>query len=327
MKQNSDGTYTVSFLLIPEYAMVALLSAIEPLRVANRMAKKQIFKWEILIEGDDPVSASNELSLVQGKKISNDYIPNTVFVCSSFNPEQHINESTVQWLKLVSRQGSCIGAMDTGCYLLAKANLIKDRLVTLHWEAAPAFQEDYPQIEISNEIFEIDQNLLTCAGGTSALDMMLFLIQKKLGRDVALKVCDQFIKKGIRQKSAKQRIDLASRLNLHHPRLLKVIALMEENIEDPLTANELAEQSHISMRQLQRLFKTHFDTSPSCYYLKIRLERAQQLLKESQLSISEIGIACGFNSAPHFTTCYKNQYNLSPSEERNANMEFYEDSE
>lgn len=316
MNQNSDGSYTISFLLLPEYAMVALLSAIEPLRVANRMAEKEVFHWQLLKECDDQVCASNGLSVEPSTHISPSALPKNLFVCSSFNPEKHINNDTVKWVKSVARSGAYIGAMDTGCYLLAESNLIKDQTITLHWEAIPAFQEDYPHARISNELYEFDGHYLTCAGGTAALDMMLAIIQKELGREIALKVCDQFIKKGIREKSDKQRIELAARLNIHHPRLLKVISLMEEHIEDPLSASDLAELSHLSIRQLQRLFKVYFDKSPTVYYLQIRLNRAQQLLRETQLTISEISVACGFNSSAHFATSYKNQFNQSPSDER-----------
>lgn len=316
MKENKDGTYTVSFLLLPEYTMVALFSAIETLRVANRMAEKRVFEWELLNEDGEPVEACNQLSLLQGKKISSEEIPNNIIVCSSYNPETHIRPETIQWIQKASRAGAFLGSVDTGCYLLAESGLLKGKTVSLHWEAAPAFSEDFPNINVSNEIFELSDNLMTCAGGTAALDMMIHVVQKLLGQEIALKVCDQFIKNGIRQKSDKQRLDLASRLNIHHPRLLNVISLMEANIEEPLSPSDLAEHAHISVRQLQRLFKTYFDTSPSCYYLNLRLERAQNLLRESRLSIAEIGVACGFNSGPHFTTSYKNHFNLSPSEER-----------
>lgn len=316
LKPDSDGVFTVSFLLIPEYAMVALLSAIEPMRVANRMAGRKVFRWQLLSEDGQTVQASNDLALVQTTNISEVETPTNLFVCSSFNPENHLREETISWLKKLYRGGTHIGAMDTGCYLLAAAGILKNCRITLHWEALPAFHEDHPDVEVTNELFEIDRHLITCAGGTSAIDMMLHIIQTELGDKLALDVCEQFIKTGIRQKSDKQRIDLAARLNIHHPRLLKVLAMMEQNMDDPLSTSQLAEKSHISVRQLQRLFQSHMGKSPSCYYLEMRLNRAKQLLRESHLSVSEIGIACGFSSAPHFTSSYRNHFHMSPSEDR-----------
>ncbi|WP_271271601.1 GlxA family transcriptional regulator [Aliamphritea hakodatensis] len=316
LKPDHDGIFTISFLLLPEYAMVGLLSAIEPLRVANRFAGREIFRWQLLSDDGESVNACNQLAIQQTQSIQDVETPKNLFVCASFNPEKYINETTLSWLKKLYRKGSVLGAMDTGCYVLAAANLLRNQRFTLHWEAVPAFQEDNPGVEISNELFEIDKNLITCAGGTAAIDMMLHIIQAEFGHDLAINVCEQFIQSGIRQKSAKQRIGLAARLKIHHPRLLKVLAKMEANIENPLSPSELAEHAHLSVRQLERLFRSHLDKSPTGYYMQIRLERAQQLLRESHLSVAEIGIACGFSSAPHFTRSYRNQFQLSPSEDR-----------
>lgn len=316
LKPDLDGVFTISFLLMPEYAMVGLLSAIEPLRVANRFADREIFRWQLLSDDGNSVNACNQLAIQQTQSIQDVETPKNLFVCASFNPEKHISSGTLTWLKKLYRKGSILGAMDTGCYVLAAANLLRNQRFTMHWEAIPAFQEDHPGLEISNELFEIDKNLITCAGGTAAIDMMLHIIQAEFGHDLAINVCEQFIQSGIRQKSAKQRIGLAARLKIHHPRLLKVLAKMEANIENPLSPSELAGHAHLSVRQLERLFRSHLDKSPTGYYMQIRLERARQLLRESHLSVAEIGIACGFSSAPHFTRSYRNQYQLSPSEDR-----------
>lgn len=316
LKKAPDGTITVSFLLLPEYAMVALLSAIEPLRVANRFAGQEVFRWQLLTEHGNTVDASNQLAISAPVSMRDVPLPDNLFVCSSFNPEKHIRPETISWLKTVARQGCRIGAMDTGCYWLAEAGLLKNRLVTMHWEAVPAFQERFPDVQISNELFEIDSGLITCAGGTSAIDMMLDIVQAELGHKMAVAICEQFIKTGIRQKSDKQRIDLAARLNVHHPRLLKVVAHMEATLETPLSSSQLAEYACLSVRQLERLFRSHIGHSPSEYYMKLRLERARQLLKASGMSVSDVAVACGFGSCAHFTRSYKKHFDCSPRQDR-----------
>lgn len=316
LNPDKDGAFTISFLLLPEYAMVALLSAIEPMRVANRFAGREIFRWQLLSEDGPPVAASNLLTLQQTVAIRDAAAPLNLFVCSSFNPKDYIRDDTVAWLKKLNRRGSLIGAMDTGCYLLAAAGLLKKHRIALHWEAAPAFQEEHPELELTNELFEVEHNLITCAGGTSAIDLMLYIIQEELGHALAIKVCEQFIKSGIRQKSDKQRIDLSLRLKIYHPRLLRVLEKMEAHLEVPMSTNDLAKYAHISVRQLERLFSSFLNASPSGYYMKLRLERSRQLLKDSNLSISEISIICGFNSVPHFSRSYRKQFACSPSEDR-----------
>ncbi|MCV6590181.1 MAG: GlxA family transcriptional regulator [Marinobacterium sp.] len=316
LNRSTDGVITVSFLLVPEYAMVALLSAIEPLRVANRFAGREVFRWQLLSEDGKPVDASNQLAISRPLALSDTALPENLFICSSFNPEKHLRMETVNWLKKAARNGCKLGAMDTGCYWLAEAGLLKGRQITLHWEAAPAFRERYPDVQLSNELFEIDNGLITCAGGTSALDMMLDIVQTELGHALAVKVCEQFIKSGIRQKSDKQRIDLAARLNVHHPRLLRVINHMENSLEQPLNSSQLAEYACLSVRQLERLFRNHLGHSPSEYYMKLRLNRARQLLRSSGMSVSEVALACGFGSCSHFTRSYKKQFENSPRDDR-----------
>ncbi len=318
LKSDNDGVITVSFLLMPEYAMMALLSAIEPMRVANRMAEREVFRWQLITMDENQVLASNGLALHKTRSIHEVPEPRNLFICSSFQPEKYIKECVLTWLRKLKRHGAVLGAMDTGSYLLAAADLLNRHRFTLHWEATPAFKEVHPTLEVSNELFEIDRNIITCAGGTSAIDLLLYIIQNDFSPKLAITVCEQFIKNGIRHKSDKQRINLAARLKVHHPRMLRVLEELEKNLLSPLSTNELADHAHLSIRQLERLFRDHFNDTPSSYYLILRLERAQQLLKDTHLRISGVSIACGFNTAANFSRCYRKHYNCNPREERKA---------
>ncbi|WP_066456251.1 GlxA family transcriptional regulator [Castellaniella caeni] len=311
-----DGVITVSFLLIPEFSMVALLSAIEPMRVANRMARRECFRWRLLSGDGAPVQASNQLTLQPCIAIADEPAPVNLFVCSSFHPERYLDPALIAWLQKIARQGPLLGAVDTGCYLLQAAGLIKNHRITLHWEAIPAFREQFPALDVSNELFEIDRNLITCAGGTAALDLMLHVIQVGFGHELAISVCEQFIKSGIRQKSDTQRIDLAARLGVYHPRLLQVLEQMENHLDEPLSQEALARAANVSLRQLERLFRQHLRHTPAAYYLQLRLERARALLQESRLSVAEVALACGFAAVAHFSRAYRKHYGCAPSAER-----------
>lgn len=310
---DDDGVFTLSFLLLPEYAMVSLLSAIEPLRIANRLAQRQVFRWQCLSESDALVTASNGMALQPCKNLHLVDRPRNVFVNASFHPEHHINEDTIQWLKRLQHKTGVIGALDTGCYLLARAKLLERRKVTLHWEALPAFKETYPQIEVTHELFEIDGNCITCAGGAAASDMVLYLITEYCGAELAKLVCDQLIKTGVRKPSDNQKMDWMKRMNIHHPKVLKALTLMSKNIEEPLSSKDIALVLCLSVRQLERLFNQYFKCSPSAYYLGLRLEQAKQLLADSSLSISEIAMASGFSSTAHFSRRYKECYGITAS--------------
>ncbi len=311
-----DGVITVSFLLLPEYAMVSLLSAIEPLRIANRLAGRELYRWQCLSESGQAVIASNQMALQQHLDIAAVDTPRNLFVNASFHPERHQSPVLIDWLRRLNRRNSLLGALDTGCHLLARAGLLKGHRVTLHWEAIPAFQETYPNILISPELFEIGRNRITCAGGTAATDMMLHLIAQHSGTALALKICDQCLKNGMRPASDSQRIGVPRQLNIHHPRLIRVLTLMEQHLETPLTPADLARSTHISLRQLERLCLRYLGASPSAYYLQLRLERARQLLCESDLGVGEVGVACGFASASHFCRSYRRHFAMTPGEQR-----------
>jgi len=313
---DGDGVFTLSFLLLPEYAMVSLLSAIEPLRIANRLAGKTLFRWQCFSENGDSVLASNGMALQESLDISQAPRPRNLFVNASFNPEKHITDPCIKWLRELHNQGSMIGALDTGCYLLAKAKLLQDYNVTLHWEAKPAFQERYPQLKVSGELFEIDRKRITCAGGNAATDMVLHLIEYYYQADLAILVCEQLIKNGARSHSDNQRLGWSKRLNIHNPKILKALALMGDHIETPLSASDLACALAISIRQLERLFLQHLKCTPSSYYLQLRIEHARYLLSDSGLSISDIALASGFSSTAHFSRRYREFYGTTASQYR-----------
>lgn len=315
---DDDGVYTLSFLLLPEYAMASLLSAIEPLRIANRLAGRVLFRWQCLSEAGDAVVASNGLALQDSMAISPQLKPKNLFVNASFHPERYLSDTCVTWLRELNRLGHMIGALDTGCYLLAKAKLLSNSPITLHWEAKPAFVERYPDLTVSNELFEIHGKRITCAGGTAATDLMLHLIDAYFQSELAVLVCEQLIKNEARNHSDNQRISWSKKLKLHHPKMLKALDLMTANIEVPISTANLADQLAISVRQLERLFQQYLQTSPSNYYLQIRIEHARYLLSDSGLSIADIALASGFSSTAHFSRRYREFYGTTASQYRSA---------
>ncbi len=318
LKQEQDGTFVVSFLLTPEYSMLALVSGIEPLRVANRMLGRELFRWQLITPSLEKVEASNKLELQQLDLITELVeTPKNLFVCSSFNPERYITQPILRWLQALYKKGSLLGAIDTGCYFLAEANLLTKEPITLHWEAVPSFSEKYPSLNLTYELFEIGQNIITCSGGSSTLDLMLYIIQAELGHKLAVQVCEQFIRSGIRSKNDQQRLGISARLKVYDQRLIKAIAIMEQQLEEPMAAVEIASLVHISVRQLERLFRQHLKTSPSEYYLKLRLLKAQQLLQNSDLTVSAISLICGFSSGSHLSRSYFSFFGKNPKDERN----------
>ena len=296
--------------------MMSLLSITEPLRIANRIVGKEVFRWQCLSEDGKPVKASNGMALDQPIPMNSCPTPKNVFVNASFRPEKYLNNRCVKWLRDLDRQPCVIGAIDTGCYALAKAKLLDGYEITLHWEAKPAFQERYPYLEVTDELFKIDGSRITCAGGTAASDMALYFIEYYCQTTVADLVCEQLITNGTRNNTDRQRPSLSKKLNVHHPKILKALELMGANIETPLATMDIAKRLSISVRQLERIFLQYLKLTPSAYYLQLRIEHAHYLLSDSGLSIAEIALASGFCSTAHFSRRYRAFYGKTATQYR-----------
>lgn len=310
------GPLKVGFLLIPEFSMLAFSSAIEPLRAANRMAEKQLFDWVIASPTGEPTAASNQVVVTTNGTPDVLHDCRLIFLCSGVNVKSNIEKSILNVARRLDRSGVIIGAICTGTHIMAAAGLLDDKRCTIHWENIDGLAEEFPKLEVTNELFEIDDTRVTCSGGTASLDMMLYLISQVHGQQLAATVSDQFIHDRIRDPSDRQRMELRARLGVSHPKLLAVVEQMEKNLEEPLSQTTLASMANLSTRQLERLFRKYLNTTPTRYYLNLRLARARHLLRQTSMSILSVALACGFVSASHFSKCYRESYGRTPRAER-----------
>ena len=186
----------------------------------------------------------------------------------------------------------------------------------IHWENLPGFSEAFPKANVFADLFEVDQNIYTCAGGTAALDMMLKLIGDDFDDNLVNRVCEQVLTDRVRSPTDRQRLPLRARLGVQNAKVLSIIELMEANLSEPLSLIEIADHVGLSRRQIERLFRTEMGRSPARYYLEIRLDRARHLLIQSSMPVVEVAVACGFVSASHFSKCYRELYSRSPQQER-----------
>ena len=148
------------------------------------------------------------------------------------------------------------------------------------------------------------------------MDMMLTLIGRQHGAELAASISEQFIYERIRGPNDRQRIPLRQRFGSGQPKLIEAVELMESNIEEPMGLDELAGHVGISRRQLERIFRKHLDCVPTRYYLELRLRRARELLLKTPRSVVDIAFSCGFVSPPHFSKCYREFFSISPRDER-----------
>ena len=322
MNEQASEPEIVAFLLVPNFTMIAFSSALEPLRIANRMSGKELYKWVILSKDGAPVPCSLGIdvtaNLPMGRFELSSSRPPSIVVCGGLNSERYQDREVLAWLRWVERRGAQVGSICAGAHILGKAGLLEGFRCTIHWENIPGFVEAFPEVNVTADLFEIDRSRFTCAGGTAALDLMLHRIGQTHGDELAARVSEQCILDRMRNHDDRQRMPIRVRLGVHHPKLIMAIELMEANVEEPLGQDQLAKYVGMSRRQLERLFKKHLGRTPAQYYLELRLERARHLLYQTDLPIMNVACACGFVSASHFSTCYRQMYGKTPRQERLA---------
>ena len=316
MGKGESSTHTVGFLLVPGFALMSYAAAIEPLRAANLLSGNELYRWWHAAPGGRPVMASNGVAIIPDYGTSADRDADKVFVCAGGNPALFDDKSVFAWLRRLARKGATIGGISGGPYVLAKAGLLDNRRATLHWEHMPAFREAFPDVTVVPSLFEIDGNRITCSGGISALDMMVALIERDHGRQLAASVGDWFLHTHIREGFGPQRMDLRYRLGVADEKLLSVLRAMERSIETPLARAELARAAGISLRQLERLFQRHIGHGIHSHYRWLRLERARQLLRETSLPVLDVALATGFASSSQFARAYSRAFGEPPSDTR-----------
>ncbi len=306
----------VALVLVPEFTMMPVTAAIEPLRIANRLSEKELYRWTLHSVDGQSVAASNGISTGVDGDLESVEPDTTVIVCGGMNVQRHTDKRMLGWLRKISRRGIDIGAVCTGAHILAEAGLLDGFKCTIHWENLPGFSEAFPDLDATGGLFEIDNNRFTSAGGTTSLDMMLTMIAGQHGQELASAVAEAILHSPIRHHSENQRMSLPARIGARHPKLVSIIEKMEENLEDPLSPSLLAKQATLSTRQLERLFRRYLDRSPKRYYLELRLKKARSLLLQTDMSVIGVAMACGFSSPSHFSKCYRSHYNRTPYRER-----------
>lgn len=306
-----------AFLLQPEFSLMTLTIATESLRIANQNSGQQLFKWQLVSENGEEVRASNgmwftvdcELMALESAEVSLLFEGNL--------PTQHLSKKLLGYLRKAGRFGSVVGGLDSATYALAQAGLVGTEAapeVVLHWEAVPSFCEWFPNARPKNQIYQLTPTRAQCAGGIATLDLMLELITRFAGEAMANEVANAMIHTR-RDSYTRQRDDQSFDGDVISPSA-QIVSTMKENLDIPLTLEEIAEYLNMPQRTLSRVCNAAFETSPMRLYLRIRLQAARNFLFYEEHSIKEIATATGFSSPATFSRCFMAQFGLSPSKFR-----------
>jgi AraC family transcriptional regulator, glycine betaine-responsive activator len=306
------------FVLMNRFSMLSFASAVECLRIANRMAGKELYCWRLIGEGGDIVTCSAGTTFRLDDDLGDLARGDVALICGGLDVQQATSKRLLGWIRRETRKGVAIGGLCTAAFTLAKAGLLDGKKATIHWENADSFAEEFENVELTKSVFVVDGKRMTTAGGTSSIDLMLKLIADDYSEDLANAVADQLIYSSIRTDQDTQRLSVPTRIGVRHPKLSQVIQMMEANIEEPFSPSLLARDVGMSTRQLERLFRRYLNRSPKRYYMELRLQKARNLLMQTDMSVINVALACGFASPSHFSKCYRAHYDTTPYRERGS---------
>jgi len=241
-----------------------------------------------------------------------------VLVVASSDTEHAQQPRLLDWLRQLSRRHVVLGGLAAGPLMLARAGLLRDRRVTLHWAFRDALTETHPSLRVERSLFVIDRDRITCAGGTAPMDLMHALISEQQGARFARRVTDWWSHAEVRPAQNPQRAGILLRYGTHNPDVLKVIELMENHLSDALDLSQLAASVELSARQLNRLFKAKLNQPTMEFYRRLRLQKSYQLLTQSSMPISDVVAATGFVSSSHFSRCFRAVFSVTPSAARSG---------
>ena len=306
------------FVLMENFTMLCFAAAIESLRIANRTAGKKLYSWTIISESGEDAYCSNGC----GFRVDSDFVElerdDIVMLCGGIDVQEATTKRLLNWLRREARRGVTMAGLCTAGYSLAKAGLLDGKKATIHWENQDSFAEEFEEVNLTKSVFVVDGNRITTAGGTASIDLMIKLVADHHGEELANAVADILIYSSIRTDQDTQRLSIPTRIGVRHPKLSRVIQMMEQNIEEPISPAVLAKDVGMSTRQLERLFRRYLSRSPKRYYMELRLQKARNLLMQTDMTVINVALACGFASPSHFSKCYRSHYNTTPYRERGS---------
>ena len=315
---DTDKPRRFVFVLLDQFSLLCFATAIDSLRIANRMSGKTLYSWTTMGEGGGTVACSAGTLFQLDHDMSELNRDDTIMVCGGVDVQDATTKKMLGWLRREARKGLVVGGLCTASYALAKAGLLDGKRATIHWENQDSFAEEFQEVDLTKSVFVVDGNRLTTAGGTSSIDLMLKIIADDHGEELANAVADQLIYSSIRTDQDTQRLSVPTRIGVRHPKLSQVIQMMENNIEEPISPSLLAKDVGMSTRQLERLFRRYLNRSPKRYYMELRLQKARNLLMQTDMSVINVALACGFASPSHFSKCYRAHYETTPYRERGS---------
>ena len=294
--------------------MMSLASVLDVMRAANRLSRRNLFRWQLLTLNGKPATLSCGLAIHPDDALTTTLSGDVLITIGGFNQDKHVSQESLSKLRHVMRRFKVVGGIEAGSWLLARAGKLNGKKATTHWEDLDDFSLRFPQVKVQPDRYVIDGNVFTTGGASPSFDFMLHLISVRYGYHLSLEVASAFIYDGVHTGNDAQPVMSLGALAQYEPRVAKTIRLMEQHLEDTLSLDMLADNIGISVRMLTYLFQQNVQLSPGQFYLRLRLQTARRLALDTRLAMQEVAVRTGFNSLAAFSRQFKQYYRVTPTE-------------
>lgn len=306
----------IVFVLVGEFSHLAFSNALEPLRIANRESGEALYRWSLMAEGGAVATSSSGIRMMVDHDL--DALPrcDAVFLVTGNDMRAHISRPLLALLRRARAAGVTLGTFCSGAYVFAKAGFLDGRRCALHWEFHDAFREEFPDVKLETCVFVEDGPFVTASGGQAAGDLMIARIRADHGEALAMRVSEQMVCGAIRPSATEQRISFQARTGLRNRKVAQAVRFMSERLEESFSSQEIADELGVSVRQLERLFNAYLHMSPKRYLMQLRIDRARQLLTQTEMPMIDISTACGFSSPTQFARAWRGIFGTKPAQFR-----------
>jgi len=313
-------TRLLYFLVYPKALSTGISLPVEMFHAVNALSKVKNKKDAIsvklvsldgkAVEVTGGIKLHCDVSLAETKQADGIFIPPMWS-----NPNSVLNKSdqVQSWIKEQVMGGAQVVATGTGVGLLAQTGLLDDKVATTHWYYFDAFQKRFPKVRLQKKQFITHSDNLYCTGSINAqTDLVLYLINQYLGKEALALVERHFSHEINRTYSAPFEAS-----SIHHDEVIIEVQLwLMQNWNQIISLSQMAQYAKMSVRNFSRRFKQATSLTAQQYLVKIKLEKAQELLKQSNLSTSQIADKTGFDDPAYFSRVFKKHFDCSPGEYR-----------
>jgi len=312
----SDEPLDVTLLLFSGFSLLSFAATLDPMRGANRVLGRCVFRWKLVSMDGAQAVASCGLPIPIDSAFDPSGRQDMLIVIAAFDVAKHATPKILGALRAGAKRSAIVGGIESGSWLLGFAGLLDGRRATTHWEDLEDFAARFPNVDVRPDRWVVDRTIFTTGGATPALDCMLAMIRARTGYSAALDVASLYIYEEVRSGTDVQPIVSLGRIRNHEPRVAEAIRIMETHIDQPLTISAIARRIGISSRGLEALFLRVVETSPGAYYIALRLHAARRLVRDTKLPVAEIAVRTGFSAIASLSRAFRRHFGMSPSQAR-----------